>query len=458
MNRISNSKYILIQELDVKDNKLSVKFLCSKDIKKYFLTDYLYVEYSQDIENVDKSILNIPIVSNIITMAWAVGADIYLDTLDSTFLNSLGTIKAVFEEWYPQFSFSTNIYLNKVVSNRFNGEGYGLLFSGGVDSITSFIRHRDKDPDLFTIWGADIPVTETKFWEKTKDLINLFADQGGVKVNFIKTNMQHLLNQDLLASKFNIVGWWGAVSHGIMLLSLIAPLTTDRIGTVLIAATRTENNNMPWGSHLSIDNNIAWADVNVVHDGYKLSRQEKVRHIAKSPEYLSYLRVCYSSCSDYNCSHCEKCLRTITALTLEGIDPKSCNFNIDGNSFHYIKDCFIKGKFTGEAGMISMWADIQTHIPENFDAGLDGGKEFFRWFKEFDLSKYRMNKFRHFLWIISCSIEGIGVIKTTKKALFYILVLKLRCTWLPMYSSGDPLLNLNEDGGASTIKKNNLNY
>ena len=86
--------------------------------------------------NVDKSILYIPIVSSIITVAWAVGADIYIKELDKTYLNSLSKIKLVFEKWYPQFSFSTNIYAENFVSNQFNGERYGLLFSGGVDSQT----------------------------------------------------------------------------------------------------------------------------------------------------------------------------------------------------------------------------------------------------------------------------------------------------------------------------------
>ena len=70
--------------------------------------------------NVDKGILYVPIVSNIITAAWAVGADIYVEELDKTYLNSLNKIKGVFGKWYPQFSFSTNIYVERISSNQFN--------------------------------------------------------------------------------------------------------------------------------------------------------------------------------------------------------------------------------------------------------------------------------------------------------------------------------------------------
>ena len=333
----------------------------------------------------------------------------------------LSKIKPVFQEWYPQFSFSTKLYVKNIVSNQFDGGGYGLLFSGGVDSLTSFIRHKNKHPDLYTVWGADIPLHENDFWEKVRNRISLFSNQERVNVNFIKTNMQQLLNQSLLARDYNLIGWWGPVNHGLMLLGLVAPLTTKGIGTVLIAATHTKDFKEPWGSHPSIDNNIAWGKCRVVHDGYELSRHEKIRCITEHPEYLSHLRVCYSSHSDYNCGRCEKCLRTITALILEGIDPKSCNFNIDEKIFRYIKDCLVKGRLYMGADEIFMWKDIQKHIPKQFNSDMCGSKEFFTWFNNFDISKYKMNKLRYFLWTISYLIAEDGVVKTIKKAPSFIV-------------------------------------
>ena len=94
MYEMNSLKYIKVTELNVVDNKLSIKIDCSENIKKYFLTDYFFVEYDQDVINVDKSILYIPIVSNIITMAWAVGADIYVEELDKTYLDSLSLYSA----------------------------------------------------------------------------------------------------------------------------------------------------------------------------------------------------------------------------------------------------------------------------------------------------------------------------------------------------------------------------
>ena len=325
----------------------------------------------------------------------------------------------VVHKWYPQFSFSTNIYAENFVSNRFNGERYGLLFSGGVDSLTSFIRHKDKHPDLFTVWGADIPVYENDFWRKVRNRISFFASQEGLNVHFIKTNMKQLLNQRLLARDYKLEGWWGPVSHGLMLLGLVAPLTTKGIGTVLIASPGRGIKDD--AVNLLIDSNVSWADVRVIVDGYDLSRHEKIKYIIKHPEYLSSLRVCYSQHSNYNCGRCEKCLRTITALVLEGIDPKNCNFDVDEKIFRYIKDCLVKGKLKLLEDEIFMWRDIQKHIPEQYNNDMPGSKEFFMWFKGFDLSKYQMNKLRHLLWTISYIIAEKEVMETIKKAPSFIV-------------------------------------
>lgn len=415
---IDKSRYIKITELNITNGKLEIKLRYSENIKKYFLTDYFYVEYEQDMSNVDKSILYVPIISTIITAAWAIGADIYVEELDKTYLDSLNKIKLVFKKRYPQFSFSTNIYVENIISNQFNNEGYGLLFSGGVDSLTSFIRHKNKHPDLFTVWGADIPVHENDFWERVRDRISLFSNQEGVNVHFIKTNMQQLLNQRLLARDYKLEGWWGPVSHGLMLLGLCAPLTTKEIGTVIIASS---GRGVSDAINLLINNNISWADVKVIVDGYELSRHEKIKYIIEHPDYLSSLRVCYSSYSNYNCGRCEKCLRTITALILEGIDPKNCNFNVDEKIFRYIKDCLVKGKLMLGKAEITMWTDIQKHIPEQVNTVMPGSKEFFTWFKEFDLSKYRMNGLLHVFWKISYIIAEKEVMKTIKKVPSFIV-------------------------------------
>lgn len=427
MHKIDSSKYIKIIGLKTLNNKLTASLDFSRNISKYFTTNCFFAEYDENIEDIDKSILSIPPLSAVITVAWATGADIYVEYLDETYLNSLKKVQSVFKEWFPQFLYKGKIYVKNIIKNKVNGKSYALLFSSGVDSLTSYIRNKDKHPILISIWGADIPLSKNEFWNNVKSRLTDFAKHEKVNIHFIKTNSRELINDHLLASKYGIKeGWWGQVCHGIMFLGVCAPLTVvNKIGTFLIASTYTKDFKMPWGSHPLIDNNISWADINVFHDGYELSRQEKIKHILKkNPKYLSFLRSCHSQHLEYNCGLCEKCLRTIDNLVLEGIDPAKCNFNIQDGIFDLIRNYFNRGLIPWGDDPFFFWQDIQNNIPDDLDENkMYNSKEFFEWFKGFDLSNYKYkgnNKLSRYLKIYYLTkYKGIGY--TAKRVSKYIL-------------------------------------
>jgi len=398
-------KYIRVSTPKICGTRLLFKLDYSRKLKAYFSSDYFYVEYDEDIDDVDESILYIPVVSALIPFAWATSADIYVRKLDKTFLESLTKVKMVMKKWWPRLPFSTKVNVEEVILNRSSGIKYGLLFSGGIDSTTSYIRHRDKKPNLIMIHGADVPLSKKEFWRKIKIVYESFAKEEGVDINFIKTNMRQLLNEKLLDAEFGRYGsdlsWWGSFYHGIALLGLCAPLTIAKhIGILLIASTHTHKFKYPWGSHPLIDENISWAGVKVIHDGYNLSRQEKIRYILKrfindSGRYPP-LRVCYSQFRHFNCDRCIKCYRSIIGLTLEGIDPNKCGFNVDSKFFATLKRDFIKGKLKLDDDNFFFFRDIQEHIPEKLDHDLYHSKEFFEWFKDYDLRRnYKKHRIKN---------------------------------------------------------------
>jgi len=394
---MSSEKHIRIERLKVLKNRLSFfKSSYSKNVQKYFLSNQFFVEYDKDIHNVSKSILYIPAVSTLIPVAWAVGADIYVEELDKTYLESLGKVQQVMKDWYPNLPFSTNIHVDKVVPNSFSNNRYGLLFSGGLDSTASYIRHKSKKLDLIMVCGVDIPLDEEKLWRKAKDKYEDFANQENVEISFIKTNARQCTNERLLREEFGRYltdsTWWGGFHHGIFYLGLCAPLSVKHVGTILIAASYTREFQYPWGSHPLVDNRISWADVRVLHDAYEVSRQEKIRHVlnncVRNSRHYPHLWVCTidrpRSFRGFNCGKCEKCSRTITGLVLENIDPNKCGFNIDNKFFDFLKQNlsrFIRGE-----DQVFMWKDIQRHIPKVINHNLHDSKEFFEWFKNFDVS------------------------------------------------------------------------
>jgi hypothetical protein len=65
----------------------------------------------------------------------------------------------------------------------------------------------------------------------------------------------------------------------------------------------------------------------VVHDGASFTRIERTALVAQFEEALNVLHVCWQDHSLGNCSHCEKCLRTMAALDLLGAKDRARTFD-----------------------------------------------------------------------------------------------------------------------------------
>ena len=82
----------------------------------------------------------------------------------------------------------------------------------------------------------------------------------------------------------------------------------------------------------SIDNRLCFCGCRTVHDGYEWDRQQKVAYLVSRFDNFYQplkLRVCWESGGGENCSHCEKCYRTILELVSEGADPNEYGFAWD---------------------------------------------------------------------------------------------------------------------------------
>ena len=339
--------------------RVDYDYSLSNTISKYFSSQAFYVQYNIDISSVPKSILLIPLLTNILPISWFVGFDIFVDELDEDFLNSILKIKEEFKKLHPERIKKSKLHFQRKVKNTINGNEKALLFSGGVDTYASFLAHKKEKLSLITVWGADIPINDSKQWNYLMEYMN---KQSIIKDNpkyFIKANLRefYTFEMELLVD----IGWWGKVQHGLALLGIIAPLSKVKgIKEIIIASSYTDDIKISWGSLPQIDEQLTWSGVHILHDGYHMKRQDKVDFIVKQMHkdvVKTPIRVCYSELNQgLNCSKCEKCYRTIIGIILAGDDPNDYGFRVDEGIYDEILNKFEKSKYT--KGTRYFWKEL----------------------------------------------------------------------------------------------------
>ncbi len=344
--------------------KVNYLYDYTPDIAKYFnKKEPLFTKYESDISRIPESIAVIPFLANVMPIAWFVGFDVHVNEVDDVFYQSLEIIKEEFSRNFPQIDVSkSNLVAKKKVKNQYHIDKTAMLFSGGVDAYTTYFRNKSSGLDLITVWGADVDLDDEKQWNR---VVKLNEEEKLLKHNnkyYITSNIRDFYthNVDLLLTD---LGWWGKVQHGLALNSLVAPLAyINAYSTVYIASSYTENFKQVWGSTPEIDNNIRWGKTSVIHDGFELKRQDKIKVIVDNLKSLDSdlaLRVCYSELnSEVNCSKCEKCHRTIIGIILENGDPNKYGFEISFEVYNDILKNYAQG-FASEGTKYFWWEILE---------------------------------------------------------------------------------------------------
>ncbi|HEY2080519.1 MAG TPA: hypothetical protein VGH53_29680 [Streptosporangiaceae bacterium] len=197
------------------------------------------------------------------------------------------------------------------------------FFSGGVDSFYTYLKHK-TDPltanriDCFIlINGFDIARRNLRLWDRTLENIKSVAAADNLDLIVVGSNVQELVEPILL---------WD-YSHG-GCLAAAGLFVRGAFHQIYIPSTHSLSEQIPWGSNLALDAHWSTESTTFNHDGTEATRLEKViSQIALSPLALKHLRVCFANEEGaYNCGRCDKCLRTMTNLSVAGALGKSATF------------------------------------------------------------------------------------------------------------------------------------
>ena len=263
-----------------------------------------------------------PFFATSLIPAMALGKTLEIDgTISPSLLSSSESVQDIFHNWFPELA-RIPVTAAPLSKSRETSGGVGCFFSGGIDSLYTFLKHEQEITTLIYVHGFDVSLNDTPLREQVSDALHSFSQKTGKKIIEIETNLREFTNQH---------GDWGKHTHGAALAS-IGLLLNNLLKRIYIPSTNSFIELFPWGSHPLTDPLWSTETTQFIHDGCEASRFEKVSTIATDDRALSTLRVCWENRKgEYNCGSCEKCLRTMTALEILGALNRCPTFSIPLN-------------------------------------------------------------------------------------------------------------------------------
>lgn len=391
MNRLQ------LEKIDIINSKRVIyQYSVDGEWAKYFSDQRTaFIEYDADISCVPDSVLAIPFVCNILPALWLCDAELFVNSLDGDFLENLPFVKEGYCKMYPMLNFAGKIHAKaEKVKPAKTSKTSACFFSGGVDAHTTLFRHLDEKPDLLTIWGCDVKLSDQVGWNNVVEHVTNTAATYGVNFHGIKSDFRSVLQESKLGKLVRSTGngWWMGFQHSISIISHAAPLAfVFGWEKVFIASSFTEKtkDKCICVSDPSIDSHLWFCGCRTVHDGYEMDRQQKVAYLVSHYEKFHKplkLRVCWESEGGENCSHCEKCYRTILELVSEGADPNEYGFSWNVEAIRRCKYEMLYEIKISNPLIEFFYLPLQRRFKENREKIRN--YEEYRWLVEYDFSKF----------------------------------------------------------------------
>lgn len=391
---------IVLDRLIVNNNVVEYYYSVSDGLKKYFRSEKMFLEYEEDVSEVPHSILAIPFVNCMSGLSWLSDSVIFVDEIDATFYEANKSLKAAYNELHSYVGLKGMLVPSRIVENELPRSQDGiLLFGGGVDCHTSFLRNKGKISYILNIYGrlkdiADYSLVDASDKRQTQE----YADRMGVGAMHVRSNFVSQFNTkniDAVLCKQVHTSYWYGFLHSMAFLAIAAPLAWNHnISDLYIASSFTKGKTgIRCASYITTDSEFRFASKGrTIHDGFELSRQDKVAYLV---DYQRQSKTPYplQACSfnDHNCCECEKCFRTIVELVAENADPKDFGFNIEGSLRDHWKRIVDRDVALWGPHKESYYYGLSAaRMRENYDIIED--KQFVDWFLSCDFNKLKANK------------------------------------------------------------------
>ena len=408
---------IVLQYITVDGSLVKYRFSVNNELKRYFATDVMFLQYEQSMTDVPLSILSIPFVNCMAGLSWLSDAMLFVDEIDETFYYAFKQLKVAYSELHRtnlKGILVPSVVKTNVVSKK---PQCLLLFGGGVDCHCSYLRNMEDVSGVVNIYGWSKGNNKPRSQVDISDQImtDEFAHRFGIESYHVTSNFASQFNLDKidksLTSKVGTSYWYGFL-HPMAFLSITTPIAWIKgISNLMIASSFTKDRaDVHCASFITTDREFKFAtNGTTLHDGFELNRQDKVRLLVEYQKKIgkSYpIQAC--SFNDHNCCECEKCFRTVIAIIAENGDPRELGFEHIGSAkVHWERIINRDVALWGVTKESYYYYYSRKRMLENYENIQD--KEFVDWFLNFDFDKAKRK----------------GLMKYYRKNFFSILKRKL---------------------------------
>lgn len=268
-----------------------------------------------------------PFVVGFVFTGMRAGADVRLHgTASRALLANLDEFQIVWNAWRPEryarLAWQADQEVDDTPEDLLRtSRGPALsAFSGGVDASFTAYRHRKGLAGRRTlpleaglmVHGFDIPLEDRAAFDAARQNSAALLGSIGMRLHWVRTDFRALGDEwtDAFAAAAASCLLWYAGRYGLGLIG-----SSEPYGQLFF----------PWGSNPITDVLLGSGRFRVVHDGAGYSRTEKVRALARWPEALERLRVCWAGeDKSRNCGVCEKCVRTTLNFRAVGVEHLPC--------------------------------------------------------------------------------------------------------------------------------------
>ena len=198
-----------------------------------------------------------------------------------------------------------------------------LFLSGGSDSLCALRTNRQNYPPNHPL-SFRVAIFVPTFGMRLEAfssprVVDLLSRQKRAIGEIARRTRLRVISASLLAGELGEDFSFSSTCSHSSRLAAAGHLFSPLLSSVSIAAGYDATDLTPWGSHPLLDPNYSSSSLEVRHEEFGLTREERVAAVAAWNEILPLLLVCSEGPVEpgvMNCGRCEKCVRTMIALLL----------------------------------------------------------------------------------------------------------------------------------------------